>query len=758
MAGFLTLILLTLVHSGEGQNVNRQPQAMLQTSCSRSRDLAQAQVDDLRQTIRLHQDAIRKIEPTFSKSQEEIEDWLDLSEKTRSDRQEQGKGFFVDLLTAGMADALKKGLDSSAAAIGPVKAQQLINKHNITNPKVQDFLWALGRLNVQNPTWTSDLTRALNALAGAATTFKGQDWVDFVDVAMDVAPNLLSTTRVNRHPMLRIAGTLLSEGRWITALVIDYRTASVTRDAIEHFVELSEEQLRSLDSLAHLLTRDVQRLRTAEKILSDLEDCRDDFEWQSSLQRQRLNALLTNPRFYIELLKLHSQIFREGGVDPCKSPFFPQGCADRAEMRRVERPTVTQGPRSSRVPQGPGSCGLLEASSVQEALTMEAASHKDVCWHRVDGALIATSDLPPDQNYKPLVSSPVMGMVGRNVAAATAQIKIYDIPTASPTSSASSSTSATEASHPAGAPARSVISANHERKPGISFRWNGVNSVLWYLIDSTQKHELNFWGCDPGKTCTQDIDPGNYFVQIKEPGFQLTPVTVVPGRQSEVAPPVGQVSFRWNGANSVIWYLIDGTQKYELDFWGCDPGKTCTQDVSPGSYFIQIREPGFQLIPVSVTAGRVSEVTPQVGQISFRWNGTNSVIWYLIDGTQKYELDFWGCDPGKTCTQDVSPGNYFIQIREPGFQLNPVSVTAGRVSEVMPQVGQISFRWNGANSIIWYLIDGTQQYELDFWGCDPGKTCTQDVSPGNYFILIKESGQTLTPVAVSSGSSTVISR
>ena len=79
---------------------------------------------------------------------------------------------------------------------------------------------------------------------------------------------------------------------------------------------------------------------------------------------------------------------------------------------------------------------------------------------------------------------------------------------------------------------------------------------------------------------------------------------------------------------------------------------------------------------VQVSHEPMANVNSSVGQLAFHWNGTNDVRWYLLDENQRFQLDNWGCDPGQTCTQDVAPGSYFIQIKEPGFKPLKVSVVA----------------------------------------------------------------------------------
>src|SRR5882672_11718318 len=53
------------------------------------------------------------------------------------------------------------------------------------------------------------------------------------------------------------------------------------------------------------------------------------------------------------------------------------------------------------------SCPQVTAKNPQEALMMEQASNKQGCWARdkKTGQLVFLSNLPPNQNYKPLAKS-----------------------------------------------------------------------------------------------------------------------------------------------------------------------------------------------------------------------------------------------------------------------------------------------------------------------------------------------------------------
>ncbi len=59
-----------------------------------------------------------------------------------------------------------------------------------------------------------------------------------------------------------------------------------------------------------------------------------------------------------------------------------------------------------------GNCPPVKAKNKQEALMMEAASHKQGCWVRnpKTGQLVLMSNLSPDKNYKPLALPDTQGV------------------------------------------------------------------------------------------------------------------------------------------------------------------------------------------------------------------------------------------------------------------------------------------------------------------------------------------------------------
>jgi hypothetical protein len=161
------------------------------------------------------------------------------------------------------------------------------------------------------------------------------------------------------------------------------------------------------------------------------------------------------------------------------------------------------------------------------------------------------------------------------------------------------------------------------------------------------------------------------------------------------------ITLRWNGSNTVSWYLYNGSGEKPLSphgpfRWYCDPGKSATEDTAPGDYVVKlqsdvdvpIESSTFAPIKVSVQSGHSTQITPAVGRVTLRWNGSNTVSWYLYDGGGQKPLSpqgafRWYCDPGKSSTQDVSPGEYSIKLQAVGYQPIAISVKSGQETSIV---------------------------------------------------------------------------
>jgi hypothetical protein len=161
---------------------------------------------------------------------------------------------------------------------------------------------------------------------------------------------------------------------------------------------------------------------------------------------------------------------------------------------------------------------------------------------------------------------------------------------------------------------------------GITFHWNGVNTVSWYLYDASGKGLLSpegpfRWFCDSGKTDTEDASPGNYIVKVQPidfmpidvSTFQPISIAVTAGSITHVEPPVGQITLQWNGSSIVAWYILDESGQKRLSPEGsfrlyCEPSQTATQDCAPGNYVVKLDAIGYQPVKVTVGNGEAAHV------------------------------------------------------------------------------------------------------------------------------------------------------
>ena len=158
-----------------------------------------------------------------------------------------------------------------------------------------------------------------------------------------------------------------------------------------------------------------------------------------------------------------------------------------------------------------------------------------------------------------------------------------------------------------------VAGSSTDVKPAVgivAFQWSGSNTVWMDIVDSTQKFKLGRVYCAAATTCKYDLGAGNHFLKVEDPGFeQLIPVAVSAGGTTETKPPVGILSFQWNGPNTVWMDIVDSAQKFKLGRVYCGSGATCKYDLAAGNYFLKIEDARFnQLAPVNVIAGQTSRV------------------------------------------------------------------------------------------------------------------------------------------------------
>jgi hypothetical protein len=222
-------------------------------------------------------------------------------------------------------------------------------------------------------------------------------------------------------------------------------------------------------------------------------------------------------------------------------------------------------------------------------------------------------------------------------------------------------------------------------------------------------------------------------------------------------PPRTGIVVNWKGANRASCYLLDESGQKTLSpqgvlsAWSCEPDTPNVFDAAPGKYQIKVDAPLVPLVPITVTAQKLTQVEPQTGRVRFHWLGANNTRWYLMnkDGTKFISPEgvmwAWDADSQKTDIRDVGPGEYVVKVGVPA-NLIPISVAAGKVVHVEPKIGQLRLRWNGSNLVSWFLLskDGgtflSPESPVWAWSCESGKTDTQDVSPGEYVVKVNAVG------------------
>ena len=216
---------------------------------------------------------------------------------------------------------------------------------------------------------------------------------------------------------------------------------------------------------------------------------------------------------------------------------------------------------------------------------------------------------------------------------------------------------------------------------------------------------------------------------------------------------VGQITVVWHGANHVRWKVLDSRKKVLRD--SANSGNTTrSEDLSPGDYVFALDYPEYPPVPVTVRAGRVSEVTPVIGQVIIHWTGDNLLRWKLLD-TRKTVVRDAAVASQKSRTEDVLPGEYVVATDYPEYPTYPVTVRAGQAVELTPPVGQVTVNWNGANFARWKLLDASKKVVRDTT-IAAQRSRTEDMLPGEYAVVLDYSEYPPYPVSVRDGQATAV--
>jgi len=367
--------------------------------CVSTRQQLDAQVSRLQQDVERDVQALRNLNPVFAVNAKSMEDWLKLAEAEKGRFDQEALDALKDLGLKAAKAALKYAADTKLA-IYPINADAALSKYGITNPVIRNYVYKLAQLNVHDPLWFQNVDRSIDGLKAAydvkQAVTDGKAWTDYASIVIGILPSFFRSTVLNQSMLLKEEGLALSGSRVVLAAVIDNVTRRVSLAKIDALTRLSESQLLELSRLMGLLQQHVQALEQA-KTLAGAAACADDYAWQSTLQKQRLNALQAGlVGEYNDLLSQHAAIYRRLGMEPCQSAFFPAGCrvgnAYKADLNRNVK-TLT-------------SCLPPVASSAADGLQLETSSSHDVCWTRdSEGYLSASGELPPNKSFKTLLTA-----------------------------------------------------------------------------------------------------------------------------------------------------------------------------------------------------------------------------------------------------------------------------------------------------------------------------------------------------------------
>jgi hypothetical protein len=223
---------------------------------------------------------------------------------------------------------------------------------------------------------------------------------------------------------------------------------------------------------------------------------------------------------------------------------------------------------------------------------------------------------------------------------------------------------------------------------------------------------------------------------------------VEPSQQVVETSGVGHITFRWSGAEATSWQVRDDKDPKNLKYLSVAGGSSETADFEAGRYTVVIPDkPEIAPRPVTVTAGDTTMVAPQIGQITLQWSGTASTSWQVLDEKTRAIVRHLAVGGRGSETVDIGTGRYVVTFGQPEIPIVPVTVTADKASVVVPEVGQITLYWTGANHVTWQLTDERNR-SLRHNSTGPGGSDTIDVGSGSYAVALPQMPE-IAPIPVS---------
>ena len=158
-------------------------------------------------------------------------------------------------------------------------------------------------------------------------------------------------------------------------------------------------------------------------------------------------------------------------------------------------------------------------------------------------------------------------------------------------------------------------------------------------------------------------------------------------KASIVAPQIGQITFHWTGATTILWQLLDEKTRAALRHIGTGPGSSETVDTGTGRYLLVIPNlPEIAPVPITVSAGRMFTVAPQVGRVTVEWRGAKAIAFQVIDAERRNALRTLYLIPSSSQTTDMAPGRYLI-VPQGTPDMKPIEVTVAEGEEVRAEFG-----------------------------------------------------------------------
>lgn len=145
----------------------------------------------------------------------------------------------------------------------------------------------------------------------------------------------------------------------------------------------------------------------------------------------------------------------------------------------------------------------------------------------------------------------------------------------------------------------------------VAVQWNGIDSVWWTVYPTGGGDRICSRAVGSGQTAHADIAAGSYEVNVEAPGFPYWRVEVRDGLTTRVLPPVGRLTLRWSGTKRVWWSVYAAGGKDRISYRAVDPGQTSSRDIAPGSYDLQIDQPGYGRVAFIIQNGRMTVVPLQ---------------------------------------------------------------------------------------------------------------------------------------------------